>query len=688
MISSSTREKAKATKAYLEQKYAAMKKEREESRARRDTLEQQMHALKLTEDKKARYRKELAVQEIDNMRNQRKRLGVQDFQPLAVIGRGAFGEVRLVRKKDSGEVFALKSLVKSAMVMKNQVVHVKAERDILASADNDNEWLVTLHYSFQDDHMLYMVMEYLPGGDLMGLLIKEDTLSEETTRFYAAEMILAIESVHELGYIHRDIKPDNVLLDAHGHLKLTDLGLCKKMDTRVDLLPVTQHSIDASMAANSSASASMAPLDGPDASRSRPFLRNRQVAFSTVGTPDYIAPEVLAQKGYGKECDWWSMGVILYECLVGYPPFYADEPIQTCRKIITWRQSFGFPPEARAVLSPQCMDFIRRLLCNAENRLGNGSVDEIKQHPWLRGIDWDNLRSMKAPSIPPGGGVEFENTLKQLQVNDPQQSGLTYQALVKSITSNFDQVQEPCELPTMPASHLNAAGAASSTGMPPAPTSANFGANPHIGTSPDELPPAYGPDGKPLTFNKFIGYTYKRKPKVRLALDEVEFENGSGNGNGTHQPQQPQQSNNLSRPTMHFSPTAVAPPQAAPVDTSTSSVFTNTGTMQQTTRQLQQQPNAMGNVFLPTSTTTSVQQTHQQAFAPAGNVFTSTTGVQQTSQQQQQFSATNNLFTPIAQQQQQVGPASSMFGSTAAAQQAARVQQQQQQQYGRAQLNN
>uniref|UniRef100_K3X1P8 non-specific serine/threonine protein kinase n=1 Tax=Globisporangium ultimum (strain ATCC 200006 / CBS 805.95 / DAOM BR144) TaxID=431595 RepID=K3X1P8_GLOUD len=530
MISSSTREKAKATKAYLEQKYATMKKEREESRMRRNTLEQQMEALRLTAPQKEQYRQELRTQELQSMRHQRKRLTVQDFHPLAVIGRGAFGEVRLVRKKDSGDVFALKSLVKSAMVMKNQVGHVKAERDILASADNDNEWLVTLHYSFQDDHMLYMVMEYLPGGDLMGLLMKEDTLSEDTTRFYAAEMVLAIESVHELGYIHRDMKPDNVLLDAHGHLKLTDLGLCKKMDTRVDLLPVTQHAIDST----TDQQQYPAPSDGPDASRSRPFLRNRQVAFSTVGTPDYIAPEVLAQKGYGKECDWWSMGVILYECLVGYPPFYADEPMQTCRKIINWRQSFGFPPEAKARLSPQCMDFIRRLVCNAENRLGNGSVDEIKQHPWFRGIDWANLRTMKAPSIPPGGGVEFENTLKQLQQNDPQQCGPAYQMLVKTITSNFDEFQEPCELPTMsmPA-QPNAASVAQN--MPPAPMAANMNGHTHVGMSPDEMPPAFGPDGKPLTFNKFIGYTYKRKPKVRLALDEVQFDGGSGSNDAKNQ---------------------------------------------------------------------------------------------------------------------------------------------------------
>lgn len=527
MISSSTREKAKATKAYLEQKYAAMKREREESRVRRHTLEQQMEALRLTEPKREQYRQELRSQELQSMRQQRKRLSVQDFEALAIIGRGAFGEVRLVRKTDSGEVFALKSLVKSAMVLKNQVGHVKAERDILASAASDNAWLVALHYSFQDEHMLYMVMEFLPGGDLMGLLIKEDTLSEATVRFYAAELVLAIESVHELGYIHRDIKPDNVLLDAHGHLKLTDMGLCKKMDSHVDLLPVSHHTIDATAVTTEAD-------DGPDASRSRPFFRNRQVAFSTVGTPDYIAPEVLAQKGYGKECDWWSMGVILYECLVGYPPFYADEPMQTCRKIINWRQAFGFPPEAKASLSPECMDFVRRLVCNAENRLGTGSVDEIKAHPWLAGMDWANLRRVPAPSIPQGGGAEFVETLRHLETNDPQRDSAAYQALVQRVTANFDDVLEPCELPGMlPAASSNDTGSSllastSSASLPAAPTAASIAASAHVGASPDELPPAFGPDGKPLTFNKFIGYTYKRKPKVRLALGDVEFEGSGG----------------------------------------------------------------------------------------------------------------------------------------------------------------
>ncbi|POM70372.1 AGC/NDR protein Kinase, partial [Phytophthora palmivora] len=507
MISNSTREKAKATKAYLEQKYATMKREREESRERRNTLEQQMAALRLTERKKEQYRQELRSKELQSLRHQRKRLAVGDFQPLAVIGRGAFGEVRLVRKRDSGEIFALKSLEKSAMVLKNQVGHVKAERDILASADQDNNWLVTLHYSFQDDHRLYMVMEYLPGGDLMGLLMKEDTLNEATTRFYAAEMVLAIQSVHDLGYIHRDMKPDNVLLDAHGHLKLTDLGLCKKMDSRVDLLPVSQHAMDPEQAAAAAAAAATRGGGGGnsvDASRSKPFSRNRQVAFSTVGTPDYIAPEVLAQKGYGKECDWWSMGVILYECLVGYPPFYADEPVQTCRKIVNWKQSFGFPPEAIQRLSPQCMDFVRRLICNSENRLGTGSVEEIKRHPWFNGVDWSTLRSIRAPYIPPGGGPQFDYVLNQLQANNPEQCGPQYQELVRQITSNFDEFTEPCELPAPTPVQPSAMGH-----VPPAAPTGGLnsagrgnGAMAHGGAGQDngsELPQAFGPDGKPLT---------------------------------------------------------------------------------------------------------------------------------------------------------------------------------------------
>lgn len=167
----------------------------------------------LPENEKLELRKVLEHEEMLAQKDSRKKMSPADFESLAVIGRGAFGEVRLVRRKgkvgdpEVGQIFALKSMKKEMMVVKNQVHHVKAERDALAKADSGNRWLTVLHYSFFDESHIYMVMEYMPGGDLMSLLIKEDTFSEKTTRFYMAEAASAISSVHALGYIHRDIKP-------------------------------------------------------------------------------------------------------------------------------------------------------------------------------------------------------------------------------------------------------------------------------------------------------------------------------------------------------------------------------------------------------------------------------------------------------------------------------------------------
>ena len=176
-----------------------------------------------TEERDER-RKEHCAKETEFLRLKRSKLGAADFEAIKVIGKGAFGEVRLVQKVDTGHIYAMKVLRKSEMVSKEQVGHVRAERDALVEADH--QWVVKMFFSFQDPTNLYLVMEFLPGGDLMTLLMKEDTLSEEVAQFYMAETALAIEYIHSLNFIHRDIKPDNLLLDSKGHVKLSDFGLC------------------------------------------------------------------------------------------------------------------------------------------------------------------------------------------------------------------------------------------------------------------------------------------------------------------------------------------------------------------------------------------------------------------------------------------------------------------------------
>ena len=268
---------------------------------------------------------------------------------MSIIGKGAFGEVRICKHKDSGDVVAVKKMKKKEMLYKNQVTHVRSERDILVKAKNP--WIVSLKYSFQDEENLYLVMEYLPGGDLMNLLIKRDILTEEESRFYAAEMILAIESVHNLNYIHRDLKPDNVLLGEDGHIKLTDFGLCKHAEIKASQRVPEKY--PAMRSENFNALKNM--LD-----KRLGYKRDRKLAYSTVGTPDYIAPEVFGPKGYDETVDWWSIGVILFEMLVGYPPFFADDSTITCQKILHWRRTLVIPPEAN--LSDEATDLIEKLI--------------------------------------------------------------------------------------------------------------------------------------------------------------------------------------------------------------------------------------------------------------------------------------------------------------------------------------
>ncbi|MCO5591820.1 hypothetical protein L7F22_045812 [Adiantum nelumboides] len=288
----------------------------------------------------------------------------------------------------------MKKLKKSEMLSRGQVEHVRAERDLLAEVDS--ECIVKLYYSFQDAEYLYLIMEYLPGGDMMTLLTRKETLTEDEARFYIAETILAIGSIHKHSYIHRDIKPDNLLLDQHGHMKLSDFGLCKPLDCSV-ISPFEEAAFNNTEMEIDGHNQHIAARTQQEQLQ-RWKLNRRTLAYSTVGTPDYIAPEVLLKKGYGMECDWWSLGAIMFEMLIGYPPFYSDDPMTTCWKIVNWRSSLKFPQEMK--LSPEAKHLMFRLLCDVEHRLGTRGIDEIKTHPWFKGVQWDKLYHMEAAYKP------------------------------------------------------------------------------------------------------------------------------------------------------------------------------------------------------------------------------------------------------------------------------------------------
>lgn len=283
-----------------------------------------------------------------------------DFDLIKVIGRGAFGEVQLVRHKSTRQVYAMKLLSKVEMIKRSDSTFFWEERHIMAHANS--EWILKLHFAFQDHKYLYMVMDYMPGGDLVSLMSNFD-IPEKWAKFYTMEIVLALDVIHGMGFVHRDVKPDNMLIDKYGHLKLADFGTCMRM--------------------------------GPDG-----LVR----ASNAVGTPDYISPEVLqSQNGegvYGRECDWWAVGIFLYEMLIGDPPFYADSLVGTYGKIMDHRNSLQFPDDVE--ISKEAKSLIRGLLTDRTKRLGRISVDEIKHHPFFINDQWsfDNLRDSVPPVVP------------------------------------------------------------------------------------------------------------------------------------------------------------------------------------------------------------------------------------------------------------------------------------------------
>jgi len=280
---------------------------------------------------------------------QGNRVTLDDFEILKVLGRGAFGKVMLVEKKDNKQVYALKSMHKEDIIDKDQIEHTKTERFVLEKSKSP--FLVSLEYAFQTPSKVFFVMKFMKGGELFQHLKIAKRFEEERAKFYVAEILLALEYLHNLGVIYRDLKPENVLMDEDGHICLTDFGMAKQ-------------------------------------------LRKGELTYSFVGTPEYLAPEIVRGEGHGQPADWWALGILTYEMMVGLPPFYNRD--RNTEKMFAAIQSKEVTFSSKVTLSADAKDFIMQLLKKTpEERLGFKGADAIKKHKWFENIDWKLLNERK-----------------------------------------------------------------------------------------------------------------------------------------------------------------------------------------------------------------------------------------------------------------------------------------------------
>eukprot|EP00163_Fabomonas_tropica_P025582 TRINITY_DN4449_c0_g1_i9.p1 TRINITY_DN4449_c0_g1~~TRINITY_DN4449_c0_g1_i9.p1 ORF type:complete len:493 (-),score=124.32 TRINITY_DN4449_c0_g1_i9:264-1742(-) len=282
-------------------------------------------------------------------------LSIRDFHLLATLGHGSYGKVLMVRKKDTNRIYAMKIIKKEMLIKRQKVKHTRSEKNILVSAHN-HPFIVSLKYAFQSEDKLYLVLDYVSGGELFYHLQQAKRFPEDRAKFYAAEIIIALEFLHKNGVIYRDLKPENILLDMNGHVILTDFGLCKEGIGYED----------------------------------------RTTTF--CGTPEYMAPEMLAKQPYGMAVDWWSFGTLLFEMIAGLPPFYSKNGPVMIRQIMEAQIQFPshFTEEAKDICG-------RLLIRDPAKRLGAQRDGlELREHPFFAGVEWDKIeaREIEPPFKP------------------------------------------------------------------------------------------------------------------------------------------------------------------------------------------------------------------------------------------------------------------------------------------------
>ncbi|KAI1211849.1 kinase-like protein [Annulohypoxylon truncatum] len=333
------------------------------------------------------------------LRKRRIRLRHGDFQILTQVGQGGYGQVFLAQKKDTKEVCALKVMNKKLLFKLDEIRHVLTERDILTTANS--EWLVRLLYSFQDDKNIYLAMEYVPGGDFRTLLNNTGVLSNRHARFYIAEMFCSVDALHKLGYIHRDLKPENFLIDSSGHIKLTDFGLAagnvassKINSMRIRLEKASETEVPFGKAMEKRTVAER--REGYQTMRERDL----NYAKSIVGSPDYMAPEVLRGEEYDYTVDYWSLGCMLFEALTGFPPFAGSTADETWQNLKHWKEVLKRPvwEDPNYFLSNRTWNFITTCINSKSRRFSN--IKDILEHQYFAEVDWKTLRESKAPFVP------------------------------------------------------------------------------------------------------------------------------------------------------------------------------------------------------------------------------------------------------------------------------------------------